>query len=294
MVAGGSISFTLSSEGLEKKLTKQFQLKTEEVIRIGRSPVVNYVIEHRGISQYHAEFRLLPDPGGNGNRLCIRDLSSNGTGLKKAGSETAQGLKKDTDEPVPDGSVLLVPMRLKENHSGRAWLTVAIHDEAQNESPKVCSEGSASGEEDAEAGRKRFVQLLLKTRDITGTTTYEQAKKLLSHEQAWKACDDATRKECFHIFVDHLGDTSTKKKDKKKTKEKDKEKAGKKKDKEKAKEKDRKRPLSGSPDGRRNGKKKAGRRSESRGVRPGRASGSQSPDRRAQRRRRRGRSSGSN
>merc|ERR1712066_873206 len=98
--------------------------------------------------------------------------------------------------------------------------------------------GSASEkEEDQETARKKFVELLLKTREISGSSTYQQAEKLLNHEAAWKACDDATRKECFHIFVDHLGDKSSKKKDKKKGKDKDKDKKVEK-DKDKAKEKD--------------------------------------------------------
>eukprot|EP00927_Polykrikos_kofoidii_P055190 TRINITY_DN4947_c0_g1_i1.p2 TRINITY_DN4947_c0_g1~~TRINITY_DN4947_c0_g1_i1.p2 ORF type:complete len:211 (-),score=37.35 TRINITY_DN4947_c0_g1_i1:462-1019(-) len=174
MVAGGAIRFTVASEGLVTNVTKQFQIKAGETIRIGRSPLANFSVEHRGISQNHAEFRLLPDSGGRGLQLCIRDLSSNGTGLKKAGSEKAQPVKKDTDEPIANGSVLLVPMRLKVTHSGRAWITVTIQEIIQDEAPKG---GSASDEEDPEAGRKRFVQLLLKTRDISGHTTYEQAKK---------------------------------------------------------------------------------------------------------------------
>merc|ERR1711907_931363 len=100
------------------------------VIRIGRSPVADFVIEHRGISQYHAELRLLPDSSGP-SRLCVRDLSSNGTGLKRHGAEGAtEGattLTKNSDEPVTDDAQLLLPMRLKENHGDRAKITVNLH-----------------------------------------------------------------------------------------------------------------------------------------------------------------------
>ena len=60
----GVISFTISSEGAGGRVAKQFELKEGGVIRIGRSPVADFQIEHRGISQYHAEFRLLPGEAG--------------------------------------------------------------------------------------------------------------------------------------------------------------------------------------------------------------------------------------
>jgi hypothetical protein len=310
MAPSGSsaISFTLNTEGLDKKQAKQFQLKESGVVRIGRSPVADFVIDHRGISQYHAELRVLPDAAGP-LKLCVRDLSSNGTGLKRPGAEGATCLTKNVDEPLADGVQLLVPMRLKETHLARAWLTVNLHGlvdvakadvsgggkaESSSKGKKARrakspseagvdeksgaakEDGSGSDQEaDAEAARKKFVELLLQTREISGTTTYQQAEKLLSSDPAWSGCDAPTRKECFHIFVDHLGDTSSKKKDKKK-KDKDKDK-GKKKDKEKGgKEK-------GSPAdaGKRSGKKK--RRSASRG---GCGSASRSPSRNVKRRRR--------
>lgn len=287
MAPGGSISFTLSCEGVDKRPAKQFELKEGSVIRIGRSPVADFNIEHRGISQYHAELRVIA------GELNLRDLSSNGTGLKRRGDEGATCLKKDTDVPLADGVQLLVPMRLKESHSTRAWVTLAIHEAAPKtkkaKRAKSPSEGSAPVEEangsgsdqegDADVARKRFVELLLKTREISGGTMYDEAEKLLGNDSSWTACDDITRQECFNIFVDHLGDTSAKKKDKKGKK--DKEKGVKKKDKEKGKKE--KRLPSGSPDAKRNGKKK--RRSE---TAP--RSGSRSRSGARRRRHRRGRS----
>merc|ERR1712061_978847 len=44
---------------------------------------------------------------------------------------------------------------------------------------------------------KKFVELLLQTREISGTTTYQQAEKMLSSDPAWGCCDPQTRKECF-------------------------------------------------------------------------------------------------
>jgi len=59
-------------------------------------------------------------------------------------------------------------------------------------------------EKNAKKNRKRFVELLQKTRDVTASTTYEQASKLLGSSSAWDAVDEHTRKQCFDIFVDQL------------------------------------------------------------------------------------------
>merc|ERR1712217_830849 len=59
-------------------------------------------------------------------------------------------------------------------------------------------------EKNAKKNRKRFVELLQKTREVTANTTYEQASKLLGSSSAWDAVDEHTRKQCFDIFVDQL------------------------------------------------------------------------------------------
>lgn len=140
MAPGGAITFTLSSTGVGAREAAKFTLKEGSVIRIGRSPVADFQIEHRGISQYHAELRLVAKGKGRA-RLCVRDLSSNGTGLKKPGTEgdSSETLKKDVDEPVEDGFQVLVPMRLKENHTGRSWISISIEDDQ-----KAGSEDSGS------------------------------------------------------------------------------------------------------------------------------------------------------
>merc|ERR1719375_2697113 len=77
-------------------------------------------------------------------------------------------------------------------------------------------------EKNTKRNRKRFVELLQKTREVTAKTSYEDAKKLLSVSPAWDAVDDTTRRQCFEIFVDQLkiqsqanGDDDDDKKDKK-------------------------------------------------------------------------------
>jgi len=59
-------------------------------------------------------------------------------------------------------------------------------------------------EKSTRRNRKRFVELLQKTREVNARTTYEDAEKLLSVNSAWDAVDEQTRRQCFDIFVDQL------------------------------------------------------------------------------------------
>merc|ERR1711865_530725 len=59
-------------------------------------------------------------------------------------------------------------------------------------------------EKNAKKNRKRFVELLQKSREVTAHTTYEDAEKLLSVSSAWDSIDVGTRRQCFDIFVDQL------------------------------------------------------------------------------------------
>jgi len=59
-------------------------------------------------------------------------------------------------------------------------------------------------EKNAKKNRKRFVELLQKTREVTANTTYEAAQKILGVSAAWDAVDEQTRRQCFDIFVDQL------------------------------------------------------------------------------------------
>lgn len=56
----------------------------------------------------------------------------------------------------------------------------------------------------AKKNRKKFVELLQKSREVTAKTSYEKAGKLLGSSPAWEAMDDATRRQCYDIFVDQL------------------------------------------------------------------------------------------
>lgn len=315
MAEASAISFAVSYEGANSKgkPTKSFTLRsgTDSVVRIGRAPGNDIVVEHRGASQYHAELRLLPDASG-ARRLHIRDISMNGTGLKTADDKTAVHLRKATDSLLPDGSTLLVPMMLKVklNENDRTWLKVAYQDAPPAARPAPAAGGQQAAardgsnsdqdeDKDAEKSRMQFVELLLKTREVSAGTTYEDARRLLSSEAAWDAVDETTRRECFEIFVEHLGNHNSKK-GKKKEKGKSKKEKRRHNDEEAAPQKDaapeasrgkrrkeEKKGGSGSPDRHRKSKREKKGRERSRGRSAG---GDCSRSHSRQKKRRRGRS----
>jgi len=65
-------------------------------------------------------------------------------------------------------------------------------------------EQDEEAEKQAKKNRKKFVELLQRTRDVTAATSYEGAAKSLGGNAAWEAVDDQTRRQCFDIFVDQL------------------------------------------------------------------------------------------
>lgn len=248
-----SLSFTLFHEGNNQGTPKSFTLNdAEKAVRLGRAPGNDLVIDHRGISQFHAEFRLLPNGGSSGARLCVRDLSMNGTGVKKPGDASSQPLPlaKNVDEPVHSGDMLVLPLRMsqkwksdpdaKKGATDHYWFRIeygpspgiapevstprpgAAPKPVRAPSPAVASDRSSDAGDDSESARKRFVELLLKTREVSAGTTYEDAEKLLGHENDWISVAEKTRRETLSIFVDHLGSHHAKKKAGKKKSTKDK------------------------------------------------------------------------
>jgi len=233
-----SLRFTITREGgANGAAPKSFTLKVgaETPVRIGRAPGNDVIVESRGVSQYHTELRLVQNPGDAAPMLCVKDLSMNGTGVKRPDGKAPLHLDKRADVALQGGAVLLVPMLLKVSQSveDRAWLRVdfdgADETEAVPQAAPTASPAAAGGEADVEQCRMKFVELLLKTREVSAGTTYEEARKVLADSTDWHAVDETTRKECFEIFVEHLGSHGQKKKEKKKGKEKDKEKSKKKK-----------------------------------------------------------------
>merc|ERR1712151_53698 len=225
-----TLRFTITREGNSNgtPTSKSFTLKVgaETPIRIGRAPGNDVIVESRGVSQYHSELRLVRLDGESAPSLCVRDLSMNGTGLKRPDGRAPAHLEKRHDVPLQDGSVLLVPMLLKVSQQAteRGWLRVdfdgsakaveptpgpeqsssrrasvqsqsAAHNQHAAVAPVANGRGASDGaaEADVEQCRMRFVELLLKTREVSAGTTYEEAKKLLSASSDWHAVDESTQ-----------------------------------------------------------------------------------------------------
>lgn len=109
-------------------------------------------------------------------------------------------------------------------------------------------EQEEENEKAAKKNRKKFVELLQKTRDVTATSTFEEASKILSGSSAWDCIDEQTRKQCFDIFVEQLKIQKERKKKDKDESASGSESESEKKDKKKAKAKDKKRKSDSEED----------------------------------------------
>lgn len=98
---------------------KELKLRHGQAINVGRFVHNHVVLEHRGISNKHCELKLVTD-GSGAPALAIRDMSSNGTGLQPPGATGAVMLSKGHETPVPDGSLLVLPMKDKKGDDP-AW-----------------------------------------------------------------------------------------------------------------------------------------------------------------------------
>merc|ERR1719265_383851 len=105
---------------------KHFELTLggDDHVRIGRAPENHVVFKLPGVSWLHAELKLqAPAPTGDGDNgtngvhgaptVVVRDLSTNGTGVKQSSEKYATRLPKDADTPLQSGAVLVLPMRVK-------------------------------------------------------------------------------------------------------------------------------------------------------------------------------------
>ncbi|CAJ1394016.1 unnamed protein product [Effrenium voratum] len=108
---------------------------------LGRGPKNALVINLAGISNQHVELRLLKPPSGgqvSAAHLRVRDVSSNGTGMcgPKSVNQPAK-LKKDTDTPVVDGSVIVLPLRAKvKSAESQARITLRVVEKEEKAEEK--------------------------------------------------------------------------------------------------------------------------------------------------------------
>lgn len=130
---GTFIDFTVkiakSAADLQNGDVEVIDLRCEvgKALKIGRATKSDVPVMSPGISWVHAEFRAVPRGGeGEGLRLTIRDISSNGTGLELPG-KTLERVPKGEDQALKDGMMVAMPMRLKSPDDQR-FFTVHITD----------------------------------------------------------------------------------------------------------------------------------------------------------------------
>eukprot|EP00927_Polykrikos_kofoidii_P046567 TRINITY_DN40768_c0_g1_i1.p1 TRINITY_DN40768_c0_g1~~TRINITY_DN40768_c0_g1_i1.p1 ORF type:complete len:1197 (+),score=202.44 TRINITY_DN40768_c0_g1_i1:57-3593(+) len=112
-----SLSFTVLIDGDAQP--KHFTLESGKkgVVKVGRNPKSDLAFAVPGISWAHAELRLRP--GG----LWLFDVSTNGTGIKPVGADEVRRLPKSVETKVPDGSRLVLPMKVA---SGRTAVSMIV------------------------------------------------------------------------------------------------------------------------------------------------------------------------
>ncbi|CAE7631328.1 unnamed protein product [Symbiodinium sp. CCMP2592] len=96
-----------SSEDPESPL--HFQLgKADDPLKVGRNKKSGIVVNQPGVSWVHLEIKL--SPGADG--LCLRDVSTNGVGLRRRGA-ALQKVEKEVDTDLPSGTVVVLPFRVR-------------------------------------------------------------------------------------------------------------------------------------------------------------------------------------
>lgn len=86
----------------------------DEPLKVGRNKKSSIVVTQTGISWVHLEIR--PSQKGDEHAeplLCVRDVSSNGVGLRRSRKGELQRLEKDVDTELPPGASLEMPFRVK-------------------------------------------------------------------------------------------------------------------------------------------------------------------------------------
>jgi len=137
----------------------------DQAVRIGRCKQNNVVLPQPGVSWFHAELRLMPPVVGQHTgcpMLCIVDLSTNCTGLRAPGG-TVDLLPKNVLIPVQDGSLVVLPMKVKATDTDpRKRMCFRVDYERSPATPQTKTEAAwANGRVDVK---------VLATRGSGGTT----------------------------------------------------------------------------------------------------------------------------
>lgn len=117
----GSVSFSITSSDGSGDAHRFVLGPEDEPVKIGRHHKNNVTLSNPGVSWVHCELRLLSGVrGGLQFRpgLCVRDVSSNGVGLKAPYHDEPVRIEKGVDVEVPHQSELVVPFKVTKKKEG--------------------------------------------------------------------------------------------------------------------------------------------------------------------------------
>mmetsp|Transcript_24548 Transcript_24548/g.39374 ORF Transcript_24548/g.39374 Transcript_24548/m.39374 type:complete len:1004 (-) Transcript_24548:64-3075(-) len=206
-----SLGFTLTRSD-DDSYKRHFALHPgkdpEETILIGRAAESDVQVSLVGVSSSHCELVWIKKKESEsedkknrrrGYQLCVRDLSVNGTGLKLPDG-TKVILKKGIDQFIPDGSSLLLPMKVSKAARGmqevpRAWLTVLLDAPTPNGASSGKQGKKRSAKNDDASQDKHAAAVTKKTKEaaVAKKDTKMAAKE--KEKEKKKAATEQARKE---------------------------------------------------------------------------------------------------
>lgn len=87
-----------------------FQLSAkDDPLKVGRNKKSGIVVNKPGVSWVHLEIKFSPETGG----LLLRDLSTNGVGLRSGRNDTMTKVEKEVDTELPSGAAITLPFRIR-------------------------------------------------------------------------------------------------------------------------------------------------------------------------------------
>eukprot|EP00434_Breviolum_minutum_P038480 symbB.v1.2.034133.t2/scaffold4356.1/size40753/3 len=102
------VFFTVTSS--EDPTPLHFQLgATDDPLKVGRNKKCGIVVNQPGVSWVHLEIKFSPQTGG----LSLRDLSTNGVGLRCGRNDSMAKVEKEVDTEIPSGATLTLPFRVR-------------------------------------------------------------------------------------------------------------------------------------------------------------------------------------
>jgi len=126
------INFSVTSSDDAENPLRFVLCPKDDSLKVGRSKKCGVLVDRNGVSWVHMEItpwtKCAEDAA---QSLCVKDISSNGVGLRRTRGSDLQRLEKDVETEVPHGAVLVLPFRVKvpegeTEDSQRTFLSVSI------------------------------------------------------------------------------------------------------------------------------------------------------------------------